>query len=125
MIGSFLLPIVVFTILLSGCERISLGGKHDDSPILAEVNGKAMTENDFNLFLPADYQDALTTDEKRDYLERWITTQLLYDEVGRSGIEIPTVLEAQMEAYRKGLIADLLVQRVIQEKAIVHDREVR
>ncbi|MCZ6767428.1 MAG: peptidyl-prolyl cis-trans isomerase, partial [bacterium] len=76
-------------------------------------------------FLPADYQDVLTLDEKREYLDRWITMQLLYDEVAKSGMEIPDKLEAQMEAYRKGLIADLLVQQVIQEKAVVHDREVR
>ena len=121
-----MLPIVVFTILVSACERRSLGGgRDDDSPVLAEVNGKAMTQKEFNVFLPADYQDALTLDEKRDYLDRWITTQLLYDEVTRSGMEIPDELEAQMEAYRKGVIADLLVQRVIQEKAVVNDREVR
>jgi len=125
MIGSLLLPIVVFTISLSGCERRSLGGRDDKSPILAEVNGKAMTQKEFNVFLPVDHQDALTLDEKRDYLNRWITTQLLYDEVARSGIEIPTELEAQMEEYRKGVVADLLVQRVIQEKAVVNDREVR
>ena len=84
-IGSLLLPIVVFTILVAGCERRSLGGSNDDSPILAEVNGKPMTQKEFDLFLPVDFQDALTLDEKRDYLDRWITTQLLYDEVGRSG----------------------------------------
>lgn len=125
-IGSLLLPVVVFTILVTGCERRSLGGRSEDnSPILAEVNGKVMTQKEFDVFLPVDYQDVLTLDEKRAYLDRWITMQLLYDEVVRSGMEIPDKLGTQMEAYRKGLVADLLVQQVIQEKAVVHDREVR
>lgn len=123
-IGGLALPIFIAA-GITGCERRQLGTTESASPILATVDGKALTKRDFDVFLPQDYQDVLTTVEKREYLDRWITTQLLYDEAMRRGLGISPEVAARMEQYKKDLVADQLVQQVIQERAVVSEQEVR
>jgi len=93
--------------------------------VLATVNGKQLTKREFDLFLPEDYQNVLTAEEKREYLDRWITTQLLYEEALKSGLRASPDIDARIEQYKKDLIADRLVQKVIEERAVVSDKEVR
>lgn len=117
-----MLPIVVFA--TGGCERRPVSSASESSPILVMVNDAALTEREFTYFLPEDYSDALTTDEMQEYLDRWITTQLLYDEGMRSGVVNESDINARIEQYRKDLVADELVQTVIQDRALVSDDEV-
>jgi hypothetical protein len=121
-IGSFVLPIVL---IASSCERRELGSKNEPSMVLARVNEHALTEREFRSYLPEDYRDVLTTDELREYLDRWVITQLLYDEGVRSGLGRSADIDARLQQYRKDLVADQLVQRVIQDRAVVTDEEVR
>lgn len=124
-IGGLWLPIS-FCIVLSaavGCERMP--EQQEPAPVLVRVNDETLTKREFDLFLPEDYENVLTSGEKQQYLDRWITTQLLYDEVLRSGVPISPDVEARLEQYRKDLIADQLVQSVIEEKAIVTESEIR
>ncbi|UCH83186.1 MAG: peptidylprolyl isomerase [Candidatus Latescibacterota bacterium] len=97
----------------------------NDSPIIAAVNGQTITQRQFESILPEDYQDVLTAAERREHLDRWITTQLLYDEAQRLGLGSTADIEARLENYRKDLVSDLLVQKVLQDRAVVTEREVR
>lgn len=119
-----MLPIIVFG-AGAGCERRSVSPRQDPSPVLVRVNGESLTKREFDFFLPEDYQDILTSEEIQDYLDRWITTQLLYEEVVKSGIVVSSEVEARLRQYRKDLIADQLVQKVIQDRAVVSESEVR
>ncbi len=123
-IGGVALPIVVL-VCTGACERRAPLSGEAPSPVLATVNGKELTKREFALFLPEDYQNVLTAEEKRDYLDRWITTQLLYEEALKSGIRTSPDIDARLEQYKKDLVADQLVQRVIEDRAIVTDKEVR
>lgn len=123
-IGGFVLPIVLLAGTI-GCERRSLTPEGEDSPVVARVNETTLTKRDFESILPEDYQDVLTTSERREYLDRWITTQLLYDEAMRAGLGSSPDIDARLESFKKDLIADQLVQQVIQERASVTEREVR
>jgi peptidyl-prolyl cis-trans isomerase C len=112
--------------VLGGCERRPVGEtRSGGGAVVARVNGKALHQRDFAAMLPDDYQQALTSQELKDYLDRWIATQLLYDEAQRSGLAVTGEIEAKLEQYKKDLVADLFVQEVIREKAVVTDDEVR
>lgn len=119
-----LLPIIVLA-SVPACERRDLGSREDPSPILVSVDGARLTKAEFDLYLPEDYQDILTSEELEEYLDRWITTQLLYNEARRLGVDTSKEIESRLEQYRKDLVADQLVQQVIDEKATVSEDEVR
>lgn len=92
--------------------------------MLVRVDGEPLTEREFTQVLPLDYQNALTSDEMEQYLDRWVVTQLLYDEGMRSGLVNKTDIETRLEQYRKDLVADQLVQQVIRDRAVVTEDEV-
>ena len=111
-------------ILLTACERRDFEQDRDTTPVVAQVEGSLLTKREFDNFLPEDYENVLTQQEVRDYLDRWITTELLYKEAMRTGRGVPDDLETRIERYRKELVADQLVQQIIRDRAFVSDAEV-
>jgi peptidyl-prolyl cis-trans isomerase C len=109
----------------AGCERRTLTSQKDTSPVLVRVNNETLTEREFRYFLPEGYRDVLTSEELQDYLDRWITTQLLYDAGMKSGLVVASDIEARLEQYRKDLVADQLVQKIIRDEVMVSNEEVR
>jgi peptidyl-prolyl cis-trans isomerase C len=107
------------------CERRDVGGSSPESPPVARVNGKALLKKDFDNYLGEDYRDALTLGEKKVYLDRWIATELLYEAAMNGGVGLTPEIESRLEQFKKDLVADRLVQKVIQEKAVVTEAEVQ
>jgi hypothetical protein len=121
-IGGILPPIIVLT--TAGCERREVGTKTEASPPVARVNGKALLKKDFDTYLPEDYVSALTLGEKRAYLDRWVTTELLYEAAVAGGVGVTPEIESRLDQFKKDLVADRLVQKVIRERAVVAEEEV-
>ncbi|MCK4775904.1 MAG: peptidylprolyl isomerase, partial [Candidatus Krumholzibacteria bacterium] len=117
--------LVMAALVGTGCERRPMTAEKDPSPVLVKVNQETLTEREFRYFLPEDYRNVLTSEELQEYLDRWITTQLLYDAGMKSGLVVVTDIEARLEQYRKDLVADQLVQQVIHDRAMVSDKEIR
>jgi peptidyl-prolyl cis-trans isomerase C len=92
---------------------------------MARVNGTPLYQSDFDSYLPSDYRRAFTANERMHYLDRWITTQLLYDAARERGIGVTPDIAFRLEQLTKALVADRLVQEVISEEAVVTEAEVR
>lgn len=120
------MPPILLAVAIVGCERRPVGTtRTQKGAAVARVNDKVLYERDFAAMLPDDYQRVLTTYERKDYLDRWIATELLYDEARQSKAGITADIEAKLEQYKKDLVADMLVQEVLRERAVVTEREVR
>jgi peptidyl-prolyl cis-trans isomerase C len=92
---------------------------------VARVNDKTLYKDDFEAYLPGNYSGALTLGDKKMYLDRWITTELLYEAALQDGSAVTPEIELRLEQFKKDLIADQLVQGVIQERAVVTEAEVQ
>ena len=123
-IGGVLLPIAI-SVVAGACERRTPGSGETRSPVLARVNGEELTRREFDRFLPEDYESALTAEEIRDYLDRWVNTQILYEKALESGVRMSADIDARLEQYKKDLIAEQFVQKVIEERAVVSRAEVQ
>lgn len=123
-IGSKLLPILLFAVGLSCIEKREIPRPPEET-IVARINDHDLTKKEFELFLPEEYQGFLTTDEKEEYLDRWITTELLYQEALKQGLGSSEDIKIRTDQYKRELIADRLVQSVIEQRAVVSDEEVR
>jgi peptidyl-prolyl cis-trans isomerase C len=119
-----MLPITLSAVLVSCVERREFAYP-DEDPVIARIDGRDLLRKEFETILPEDHAFALTAEEKRNYLEMWITTELLFREAGRQGLGQSAELQARLEQMKKDLIADRLVQQVLQERAIVAEEEVR
>jgi peptidyl-prolyl cis-trans isomerase C len=108
------------------CERRPVGRRSGDpGREMARVNGTPLYQRDFDSYLPSDYRRAFTASEQMHYLDRWVTTQLLYDAAREQGIGVTSDIEFRIDQLKKDLVADQLVQKVISEEAVVTEGEVR
>lgn len=123
-------PIVLLAVLLaaalSACERRPVGrtGGGDGGPVLARVNGQPLYQSDLEAYLPEAGLDELTAEERKAHFDRWLASQLLYEEAQRSGMQMSRDIDRKIEQYRKDLVADRLVQEVLRERAVVSRDEV-
>jgi len=124
-IGSVMLPILFLIAMTTGCERRPLTSDDERVVVLASVSGKLLLKEDFEILLPADYEKILTADEMEGYLDRWITTELLYEAALKDGFERTRDIELRMELLKKELIADRFLQKIIRERAVVSEEESR
>jgi peptidyl-prolyl cis-trans isomerase C len=114
------LLLVGVTALALACERRDVGRPATDpGPIVARVNGKPLYEADLNAYLPEEDVALSTTEERRTYFDRWVATQVLYEEAVRSGMGVSDDIDRKLEQYMKDLVADRLVQEVLNERAVV------
>lgn len=119
------MPPILMCLFVLACERRDVGSTQKElSPIIAVVNGKQLLQKDFNAYLPENYQSVLTREEKKEYLDHWITTEILYQAAVEAGLGTSEEIAARVNQFKTDLIADLLVQKIIEEKAVVTDAEV-
>jgi parvulin-like peptidyl-prolyl isomerase len=107
------------------CERRDVGHPAvDPGPVVARVNGQPLYQADLDAYLPDDEYALASIEERRTYFDRWVARQLLYEEAARMGMGVSDEVARKLEQYKKDLIADRLVQEVLEDRAIVSREEV-
>jgi hypothetical protein len=116
--------LVVTVLMYSACERRPVGrGGESAGPVMARVNGHPLYRRDLEAYLPESDRDEVTAEDRSASFRRWLSTQLLYEEAQSGGLEMSRDLEWQLEQYRRDLIADRLLQQVLNERAVVTREE--
>jgi len=108
--------------LLPGCPTPS-----QESPALAVVNGKPITQTEFDL-LWAELPDARRTHYsqeggKRQFLDDLITRELLLQEAKRLGLDRTPALQERLEQLKEQMILDNLTRQVLGPAIEVTDAE--
>ncbi|NIM19313.1 MAG: hypothetical protein GTO51_02930 [Candidatus Latescibacteria bacterium] len=122
--GSLPLPFLLY-LGIAGCERRPLPSEKSDATVVALVNGRPLLKRDFEFILPEDYERVLTAEEKEAYLDRWITTELLYEAALKNGYKVTRDIEVRLDQQKKELLADRFLQEIIQARAVVSEAEVK
>jgi parvulin-like peptidyl-prolyl isomerase len=128
-IGGFAPPIVLLALLgivvTASCEHRPVGRSGDDpGPVVAKVDGHALYQKDLEAYLPETERSEITAEDRSASFERWLSTQLLFNEAQRSGLQISPDIDWKLEEYRRDLVADKLVQDVLTRRAVVTKDEV-
>jgi len=106
------LALTALVTVVSACERRDVGHPAvDPGPIVARVNGQPLYRADLDAYLPEDEFALSTIEERRTYFDRWVATQLLYEEAARVGMGVSDEVTRKME-------------EVLNERAIVTRSEV-
>jgi peptidyl-prolyl cis-trans isomerase C len=107
------------------CERRDVGNPAvDPGPVVARINGQPLYQADLDAYLPEDEFALASIEERRTYFDRWVARQLLYEEAARVGMGVSDDVARKLEQYKKDLIADRLVQDVLEDRAVVSRAEV-
>jgi hypothetical protein len=107
------------------CERRPVGRTGDEpGTVVAKVDGHPLYQRDLESYLPETERSEVTAEDRSASFNRWLATQLLYDEAQRSGLQISRDIDWKLEQYRRDLVADRLLQDVLNQRAVVTRSEV-
>jgi len=100
----FLTPLFL-VLLLFGCR--------EERPSIAKVNGSVLTLEELKERLPSSYEGKLSWEEVKGWVERWVDSQMLYQEALRRGLDKDDGVRKRIEEATKGiLIAELLDREI-------------
>jgi len=91
--------------------------------VIAEVNGAKITLEDLYAEIPEYYQDSVTFEQKSQFVERWINSEVLYQEALRRGLQRDAFLREKILAAEKNILIAELIQRELQDRVQVTDEE--
>ncbi len=100
----FLTPLFL-VLLLFGCR--------EERPNIAKVNDSILTLEELKERLPSSYEGKLSWEEVEGWVERWVDSQMLYQEALRRELDKDDGVRKRIEEATKGiLIAELLDREI-------------
>lgn len=105
----FILPL--FAVAAFGFSSVTMA-----NPVLATVNGKAITQQDFDRFL-ADNPVGQQVD-RREVIEELVTRELVLQDATRQGLEKRADVKAAIEAARINVILGSTLEEAVSKPAI-------
>jgi parvulin-like peptidyl-prolyl isomerase len=104
-IKTFIKIIIICTfgiLLVNNCSK--------PEPVLAKVGNSKLTPKDFQLITQIPRDMRITPQQLQSYLEKWISTELIYQEALRRGIHRNETLKAQINQTKKELIVNKFLE---------------
>jgi len=96
--------ILVMVGAFAGCKKT---GKPEK--VLAEVGPTRLTVAEFNTQIPKDY--ALSAEQRLDFLNKWVNSELLFQEAHRQGLEKNDTVKARIGQLTKEYVVNEFIQR--------------
>ncbi len=113
------------SVLLTGCggrdveERT--GSVQD--PIV-RVGDAYLTEETIEFLLPSEERVPLSMEDKRRFVDRWIETEILYQEALRRGVDEDPRVRARIRTLEQEFLADHLAFLELRERTAVSEEEI-
>jgi len=108
--------------VLSGCPQ-----QQQEEPVVALINGRAITQAEFDLRWQ-ELSDATRTRYEKDggkrrFLDELVTRELLLQEARRRGIDQDDTIRDKTQRYKEQLILDELLKGKLQSKVEITQKE--
>ena len=126
--------LLLLSLLIAACgererqESVPAIGASDETvdPLeyLVRVGDHTLSEEDFQALIPAEFSGLLTQAEKRDYLDRWVDTELLVLAAEQRGLMDDPELKLRLLQQQREFIANQLLQQVLEERVVVTEGEI-
>lgn len=101
-----------------------------DGKVLAEVNGKSITEKEFNAEvenIPPQYRPMVMTPQgKKELLDKMIVQELAFEQAKKEGVDKSPEVADRLENLKKQLIIQTYVKKKLDEQKVqITDEEAR
>jgi peptidyl-prolyl cis-trans isomerase C len=91
---------------------------------IVRVGDAVLTGGDLNRLVPEDEQIPLTFEERREFVRRWVDTEVLRQEAVRRGLRTDPYVEARLKELEQQFLADYLVFAELRTRTEVSEGEV-
>lgn len=109
--------------LTAVCLLLWACGDRRGGPVIAKVNGAKLTLEDLHAEIPEYYQNSVTFEQKLQFVDRWIDSEVLYQEALRRGLQRDALLREKIRAAEKTILIAELVQRELEDRVRVTEEE--
>jgi len=94
-----------------------------EDDVIARVGGRSLGLKEFQELIPEEYKGLLTPEEKRDLLDRWVNTELLYMGAESRGMLEDPELTRRLMKQRRDFFANAYLQKAIDERVGISESE--
>ncbi|MCK4352618.1 peptidylprolyl isomerase [candidate division WOR-3 bacterium] len=114
-----------FSLLCILCLLWIGGCKKEEGKILVKVGKTTLTEDEFYNFIPPMYMGTLTFEQKKELLNRWIDTELLYQKALEEKLHKDSQIKTKLQQMEHDLLANEFLQRYITRSGGVDEFEIK
>ncbi|MBD3178974.1 MAG: hypothetical protein GF417_04875 [Candidatus Latescibacteria bacterium] len=117
--------LAALAVIWAGCGEEETEQPGTPSPgDIVKVGDIVLTRSGLNNLLPANHNAQFNEMEKKDYLNRWVDIELLYQEALRRGLKDDPRVRERIQKLEKEFLADHLLFLEMRERVRVTDREI-
>ena len=122
--AKILFLLVLFAV--AGCGKGNEPGKApgESAGEIVRVGDAVLTGGDLNRLVPEDEQIPLTFEERREFVRRWVDTEVLRQEAIRRGLKTDPYVEARLRELEQQFLADYLVFIELRKRTEVSEEEI-
>lgn len=128
MIGAREAKILSLLVLFAvgGCGKGNEPGKPpgEKAGEIVRVGNAVLTGDDLNRLVPEDEQIPLTFEERREFVRRWVDTEVLRQEALRRGFKADPYVDARLKELEQQFLADYLVFAELRKRTEVSEAEI-
>ncbi|GBD94102.1 putative parvulin-type peptidyl-prolyl cis-trans isomerase precursor [bacterium BMS3Abin05] len=103
-------------------------GSHENRSkdmIVAQVGKSILWKSEIDRDVPRNLSRNINLDEKKNYVRRWINTELLSQEAERRGYDHLPGIRAELKRVDKSLLANKLLEKELPEKPVISEAEAK
>ena len=117
-----LIFVIAAVSFLIGCSSMH---KQDEDPVVAQVGKSVLLASEINQEVPGSLSKSIRLDEKKNYVRRWINTEVLYQEAQKRGYGYLPEIKRELRNVKKSLMANKLLEKEFPQKPIIPDSSIQ
>jgi peptidyl-prolyl cis-trans isomerase C len=120
---------VLFLLVLFAVGGCGKGNERDKAPRdapgeIVRVGDAVLTGSEINRLVLENDQAPLTLEERREYVRRWVDTEVLRQEAIRRGLRSDPYVDARLRELEQQFLADYLVFTELRKRTEVTEQEI-
>jgi peptidyl-prolyl cis-trans isomerase C len=123
------LAAILLALIVTGASGCGERGPTEEPPALegaiVRVGDVVLTEEMLRNLLPDGERIPIATEEKRRFVQRWIDTEILYQEAMRRGLKDDPRIRTRLRSLEQEFLADHLAFLELRERTLVTEDEIQ
>lgn len=126
--GSLFFVFALQALLIGGgflCDRdVTERELTADGRVVARVNESVLLKGELDDSLPEFFGKFYSVDEKNDYIEQWVQSELLYQRALEEGLQKDREIQKKIGQFQRMLLEQEVLRRHLEGKVVVSDEEI-
>ncbi len=118
--------LLIVLLAVGGCGKGKREAKEPEEKTgeIVRVGTAVLAGEDLKTLVPEDERIPLTVDERREFVRRWVDTEIFYQEALRRGLKNDSHIQARLKELEHEFLADYLVFSELRKRTEVTEEEI-